>query len=137
MYVSDRIMYLFSGLIVLSLVGMFLQSWRLILYPYLVVIGVAITIGIWKAVRNRPALLWVPISVAGGYIVLFVTLDLITRNDPAGGSTYVLGMTPGLALYLLGILPLAVIASLIYALIFDPGDIEEMENEFKTGEAAK
>ncbi|MCW1929410.1 hypothetical protein [Bhargavaea beijingensis] len=137
MYVSDRIMYLFSGLIGLSLVGMFLESWRLILYPYLVVIGVAITVGMWNVVKKRPGMLWVPILIAGGYLALFIILDVITRNDPAGGSSYVLGMTPGLAIYLLGILPLAVLASLIYALIFDPGDVAEMEQEFRTGEAAE
>jgi hypothetical protein len=137
LYVSDRIMYLFSGLIVLSLVGMFLESWRLILYPYLIVIGVAITLGMWNSVKKKPGMLWVPIVIAGGYLTLFITLDVITRNDPAGGSTYILGMTPSLAIYLLGILPLAVIASLIYALIFDPGDTEEMEKEFRTGEAAE
>jgi len=32
---------------------------------------------------------------------------------------------------------LAVLASLIYALIFDPGDVAEMEQEFRTGEAAE
>lgn len=79
----------------------------------------------------------VPILIAGGYLALFIILDVITRNDPAGGSSYVLGMTPGLAIYLLGILPLAVLASLIYALIFDPGDVAEMEQEFRTGEAAE
>lgn len=137
LYVSDRLMYLFSGLIVLSLVGMFLESWRLILYPYLVVIGVGITIGMWNAVKKKPGMLWLPIFISGGYLVLFIILDVITRNDPAGGNSYILGMTPALAIYLLGILPLAVVASLIYALIFDPGDVEEMDKEFKTGEVAE
>ena len=130
-------MYLFSGLIALSLVGMFMESWRLILYPYVIVIGVAITVGMWRAVREKPGMIWVPTVIAGGYLALFVTLDVITRSDPAGGSHYILGMTPALALYLLGILPLAVIASLIYALIFDPDDMEEMDREFRTGEAAE
>ncbi|SIT79673.1 hypothetical protein [Edaphobacillus lindanitolerans] len=137
MYVNDRIMYVFSGLIVLSLAGMFMQSWRLILYPYLIVIGLAITIGIWRAVKRSPAKIWVPALVAGGYVALFATLDIITRNDPAGGNHYFLGMTPSLAIYLLGILPLAVIASLLYALLFDAEDTETLKQEFKREEAAE
>ncbi|MET3576317.1 hypothetical protein ACFFIY_00745 [Bhargavaea ullalensis] len=137
MYVSDRIMYLFSGLIVLSLLGMFMQSWRLILYPYLLVIGIVITLGMWKAVKKSRAKLWVPGLVAGGYLALFISLDVITRSDPAGGSGYILGMTPSLALYLLGILPLAVIASLLYALLFDGSDTEALKQEFRSGEAAE
>src|SRR5699024_7492819 len=52
MHVSDKMIYLFLVLIVVSLVGMLIDAWRLILYPYLIVVGLMILFGLWKPIKR-------------------------------------------------------------------------------------
>lgn len=118
MSTSDKLIYTLLILVSLSLLGMLTASWRLILYSYLIVIGLAIFTGISKSVKENPRKIWIPILVSGAYLLLYAWLDILTMNSPTGGSASIFGLTPSLALYVLGIWPLANIICLLYAWTF-------------------
>lgn len=118
MSTSDKVIYTLFVLVTLTLIGMFVGSWRVILYPYLIVIGIAILLGLMKTIKQNPKMIVVPIVVSAVYLVLYIWLDIMTLNLPTGGVKYVFGLTPSMALYLLGIWPLANIICLLYAWTF-------------------
>lgn len=118
MHVPDKVIYLFLVLVSLTFVGMIFQSWRMILYPYLLVIGITVFIGLWKSIKRIPTKIWIPVIVSVIYIVLYGGLDFISRDSLTGGDYYIFGLTPTMALYLIGLLPLAVLICLLYALTF-------------------
>ncbi len=118
MHVSDKWIYTFLFLISLSFVGMILQSWRIILYPYLIVIGLSVLFGLWKSIKRNPTKIWIPISISIIYFILYGWFDALTYQSPSGGDTYFLGLVPSTALYMLTIFPLAVIVCLLYAITF-------------------
>ncbi|WP_029266485.1 hypothetical protein [Virgibacillus alimentarius] len=129
MHVSDRIIYLFLFLVGLSLIGMILQSWRMILYPYLIVIGITILIGMWKSIIHVPKKICIPISVSIIYFILYGLLDILSLDSIADKDYYIFGMTPTMALYLIAILPSAVIICLLYAITFTHGNMSNNTNE--------
>lgn len=118
MHVSDKVIYLFLFFVSVTFIGMLFQSWRVILYPYLIVIGITILIGLWKPIRKRPHKIWIPIAVSVIYLILYGLLDFISSSSILGGDYYIFGMTPSMALFMLGILPCAVIICLLYAITF-------------------
>lgn len=115
---SDKLIYLLLILISLTFIGTVTGSWRLILYPYLIVIGIAILFGVLKNVKKQPYKIWIPIVVSVIYLVLYGWLDIMTIDSPTGGESYIFGLTPSMALYLLLIWPLANIICLLYAWTF-------------------
>lgn len=115
---TDKLIYsllVFTGIMI---VGMFLASWRLILYAYLIMIGISILFGLLRHVKVNRSFMWIPIGTSIAYLTLYVWLDLITLGSPNGGEGLILGMTPATALYFLGIWPLSVLVSLLYAWTF-------------------
>jgi len=118
MSISDKIIYTILLLVSVTLIGMLTGSWRIILYPYLVVIGIAILAGLVKNVEKNPRKIWIPASVSLAYIILYSWLDVSTIDSPTGGTSYILGLTPSMAIYLLGIWPLANLVCLLYAWTF-------------------
>lgn len=118
MHVPDKVIYLFLVLVSLTFIGMVFQSWRIILYPYLIVIGITVLIGMWKSIKHIPYKIWIPVIVSIIYIVLYGGLDFISHGSPTEGDYYIFGLTPTMALYLMGLLPLAVLICLLYALTF-------------------
>lgn len=115
---SDKMIYTVLLLVSATLIGMFTGSWRIILYPYLVVIGIAILAGLVKSVKSNPRNIWIPASVSLVFIMLYGWLDIITIDSPTGGTSYILGLTPSMAVYLLGIWPLTNLICLMYAWTF-------------------
>ncbi|MEK3937340.1 hypothetical protein MKY41_18775 [Sporosarcina sp. FSL W7-1349] len=115
---SDKLIYSLLFFVSLSLIGMLTASWRLILYSYLFVIGLAILTGILKSVKENPRKIWIPITVSIAYFMLYGWLDIMTIDSPTGGSSFIFGLTPSLALYVLCIWPLANLICLLYAWTF-------------------
>ncbi|MEX3622106.1 hypothetical protein [Viridibacillus arvi] len=115
---SDKLIYTLLVLVSITFIGAITGSWRFILYPYLIVIGIAILFGLLKSIKQNPRKIWIPVSVSVLYIILYVSLDIMTINTPTGGSSYLLGLTPSMALYILAIWPLANIICLLYAWTF-------------------
>ncbi|MDM5248744.1 MULTISPECIES: hypothetical protein [unclassified Lysinibacillus] len=114
----DKLIYTLLSLVIITFIGTITGSWRFILYPYLIVIGIAILFGILKNVKQNPWKMWIPVSVVIVYIILYAWLDIITIDTPTGGSKYIFGLTPSMALYILGIWPLANLICLLYAWTF-------------------
>lgn len=115
---SNRLMYAFLGLTVLIIVGMLSGSWRAVLYPFLLMAGVSILFGFTRELPGSIRPLLVAGTVVLSFGVLFVGLDLMTGGEPTGSTSYVLGMTPAMAWYLLGFPPLALLAGILYAVTF-------------------
>lgn len=130
MQLSDRLIYALGGLAILMIIGMFASSWRMILYPVILVMGISILFGSLSELPDRKR----PLLVAGSIVVLFgllfTSIDIMTGGDPTGRSTnYVLGMTPPTALYMISFPLLTVLAGLLYALTFRQEDVEEVLEE--------
>lgn len=115
---SDKLIYLLLFLVSLIFIGAMTGSWRIILYPYLIIVGIAVLFGIWKSVHRNPRKIWIPIAVSILYLFLYGWLDIMTLVKPTGGDGYIFGLTPSMALYLLLIWPLANIMCLLYAWTF-------------------
>lgn len=118
MHVSDKIIYTLLLLVSLTFIGMIIHSWRIILYPYLIVIGLVILCGMWKSIKIDPRKVWIPVTVSVVYLILYGYLDILSRDSKIVGDYYIFGMTPTVALFMLGILPFAVIVCLLYAITF-------------------
>ena len=129
MELSNRMIYAVLGLVVLMLVGMLLSSWRVILYPLILLIGISILFGY---TRELPGRKW-PLLVAGSIVVLygllFILLDLLTGGEPTGSTNYVLGMTPPMALYIISFPLLVILAGVLYGLTFVQEDVQEVVEE--------
>lgn len=129
MELSNRLIYAMLGLVVLMLIGMLLSSWRIILYPLILVIGVSILFGY---TRELPEKKW-PLLVAGSivmlYGLLFIVLDFMSGGEPTGSTNYVLGMTPPMALYIISFPLLIVLAGVLYGLTFKQEDVQEVVEE--------
>jgi hypothetical protein len=130
-------MYVLLGLTVLMLIGMLTGSWRVILYPFLLVVGVSILFGFTREIgnRSRPLLVAGPVVIL--FVVLFLVLDISTGMQPTGSASRVLGMTPPMAWYLLGFPPLAILVGVLYAVTFqneEPETPQRVANEAAEGE---
>lgn len=130
MQLSDRLIYALGGLAILMIIGMLASSWRMILYPIILVMGISILFGNLRELPDRKR----PLLVAGLVVVLFgslfIVIDIMTGGDPTGRSTnYVLGMTPPTALYMIGFPLLVVLAGVLYGLTFQQEDAEEVLEE--------
>ncbi|MGB3682076.1 MAG: hypothetical protein WA990_06270 [Rubrobacteraceae bacterium] len=129
MELSNRLIYAVLGLVTLMLIGMLLSSWRVILYPLILVIGISILFGYTRELAGRK---W-PFLVAGSVVVLygllFILLDLLTGGEPTGSTNYVLGMTPPMALYIISFPLLVILAGVLYGLTFKQEDVQEVIEE--------
>ena len=132
MELSNKLMYALLGLAALMLVGMLTASWRAILYPLLLIMGISV---LFSFVRELPHGRR-PLLIAGPFLALFllffVVLDAATGFEPTASTDYVLGMTPATAFYLLGFPPLVVLTGLLYAVTFtredaDPQTLEQQD----------
>lgn len=130
MQLSDRLIYALGGLAILMIIGMLASSWRMILYPIILVMGISILFGNLRELPDRKQSLLVAGLVVVLFGSLFIVIDIMTGGDPTGRSTnYVLGMTPPTALYMIGFPLLVVLAGVLYALTFQQEDAEEVLEE--------
>ena len=129
MELSTRLIYAVLGLVVLMLIGMLVSSWRVVLYPLVLLIGISILFGY---TRELPGRRW-PLLVAGTMVVLygllFVALDVLTGGEPTGSTNYVLGMTPPMALYVISFPLLVILSGFFYGLTFKEEDVQEVIEE--------
>lgn len=123
---SDWLVYAMLGLMVVILIGMLTGSWRVVLYPFLLVIGISIILGFVRQIAGGRSA--VALASAGGvvalFFVLFVWVDLLSGGEPTGSTAYILGMTPVTALYVIGVPLLVALPGLLYALTFTREDVD-------------
>lgn len=108
------------GCVVLA--GMLLDTWELVLYPSLLVIGVLLAMA---SVRRQGAVrVGLPVGVVALLVVLYATLHVMGIDSPSGTGTF-LGWDPMTALYLFGVGPAVLLVGLLYALTDRPDATEE------------
>lgn len=119
----SKLIYGLLGLVIVLIIGMLTSSWRLILYPYVIIIGLSMLFGILKSLKQKHILIFAPVLITLLLLILFLSLDIITVRSPFGGSGYVLGMTPSIAIVLLGIWPTAILVTLAFRWTFGTDEL--------------
>lgn len=127
---SNVSIYAMLGLVIVLIVGMLLSSWRLVLYPFLPIVGIGMLYGLTRAVKRNRALLLVPSGVVVLLAGLYGWLDAMSVADP-DGEGLVIGFAPTTALYFFGVAPAFLLVGLLFALTFSQ-DAPEVEESAQT-----
>lgn len=114
---TDRLVTVLLVLVTIMLVGMLTASWQVVLYPYLVVVGVIILLGVGARRGTDSVLMWFGIAVPVVYIALYVWLEVVMAGQPEEGSDLVLGLVPSTAIYFLAIWPVGLVVAACYAFL--------------------
>jgi len=114
---TDRLVTLLLVLVTIMLVGMLTASWRVVLYPYLIVLGVIILLGVGSRRGKDPVLMCFGIAVPIVYVLLYVWLDVVMAGTSAEGSELVFGLVPSTAIYFLAIWPTGLVVAAGYAVL--------------------
>jgi hypothetical protein len=122
---SNRFVYASVALLVLIIIGMLVGSFRLIIYPYLVLVGILLFIGLAKKIKVNKKIIWIPTLVTFLFLLLQGWLDLTTLSSPIGGENLIFGFTISTAIYYLGIWTLCASFSLIYVWAFSQPQVEQ------------
>ncbi|MDN5896467.1 MAG: hypothetical protein L0H93_20910 [Nocardioides sp.] len=113
---TDRLVMLLLVLTCIMLAGMLTASWRVVLYPYLVVIGVIILLGVGTRRSRDSVLMWMGIGVPVGYIALYLWLEVAMQGAGGESSDLVFGLVPTTAIYFFAIWPFGLLVAGLYAL---------------------
>lgn len=115
MTLGDRLVAGVLGLTVLMLIGMIASSWRLVLYPYLIIVGIMILLGIGrKKSLKRLGLFWAS-AVTIIYIAVYIWLDIVFTNRDTTDLSLIGGLAPSTAIYFFVIWPLGLLVALLYS----------------------
>lgn len=114
---TDRLVTLLLVLVTIMLVGMLTTSWQVVLYPYLIVLGVVIMLGVGSRRGRYSTLKWFAIAVPVVYIALYVWLEIVMAGKPEEADTLVLGLVPSTAIYFFAIWPAGLLVAAGYALL--------------------
>lgn len=95
--------------------GMMLGSWRLVLYPAILLIGLLIAISLHRRVPGLAVSL--PAAVVLVLLALYGALDVMGVSAPTGEGMF-LGWDPMTALYLFGLGTSFLGVGLLYGLVF-------------------
>lgn len=128
---TDRLVTLLLVLVAIMLVGMLTASWRVVLYPYLVVIGVIILLGVGSRRGNDKVLLGFGIAVPIVYIALYIWLEAVMAADPGASNDLVLGLVPSTAVYFFAIWPAGLVVAAAYGFFH-----RRLMSDTTTGDAA-
>jgi MFS superfamily sulfate permease-like transporter len=102
---------------VLILIGMFAASWKLILYPYFVMVGIILAIGLGKILQQTKHLIIIPLVSSAMFIILFMLLDANGWTSATGGGNetkYFLGLVPTTFIYLVFVSSTVILLSFLY-----------------------
>jgi hypothetical protein len=106
---------------VLILIGMLATSWKLILYPYFVMIGIILTISLGKILRQTKHLIIIPAVSSVIFIILFILLDVNGWASATGGGNetkYFIGLVPTTFIYLVFVSSTVIFLSFLYIWVF-------------------
>lgn len=116
---SNKSAYAFATLLLLVIIGLLIGSFRLVIYPYMVIVGLLLMGGLAKKLNVNKKIIWIPTVVTTLFLLLQIWLDLVTLHSPIGNGTLIFGITPSTAIYYLGIWLICASFSLIYAWTFN------------------
>jgi hypothetical protein len=112
---------LFLAGTVLILIGMLVTSWKLILYPYFVMIGIILAISLGKILLSSKHLIIIPAVSSAIFIILFMLLDANGWTSATGGGNatkYFLGLVPTTFIYLVFVSSTVILLSFLYIWVF-------------------
>lgn len=115
MTTGDRLVASVFALSVLMFVGMVASSWRMILYPYLVMVGVIILLGVGRKAAVRKLGVYCALGVGIIYVLVHVWLDVVFSNRDTAELHLVGGLEPSTAIYFFVIWPLGLLVALLYS----------------------
>ncbi|GMB08154.1 hypothetical protein [Thermolongibacillus altinsuensis] len=107
---------------VLILIGMLATSWELILYPYFVMIGIILAIGLGKILLSSKHLITIPSVSSAIFIILFMLLDVNGWASATGGGNatkYFLGLVPTTFIFLVCVSSTVILLSFLYIWVFN------------------
>jgi len=114
---TDRLVMALLVLVTIMLIGMLTASWRVVLYPYLIALGVIILLGVGKRRGRDGVLLGFGIAVPIVYIALYLWLEVVMSGDPGSSTDLVLGLVPSTAVYFLAIWPFGILVAACYGFL--------------------
>lgn len=126
-----KLIYGMLTLFILMVVGMLTSSWRVILYSYILIIGVSFLLDLPKMNGLRRSHFMIPISFTAVLLVLFIWIDFTFTHTPLNGKNYVFGLVPTTAVAFLGFWPLIIIATLIYAWTFPKSESTKIKSDLQ------
>jgi len=97
----------------------------MVLYPYLVVIGIGFLFSLGRR-QNSKRFLVIPGGAMLLYFLLFLWLDVLGWDSISGGgehSSYYFGLVPTTAVYLIGVSSTVIVFSLLYSWMLN-SDVE-------------
>jgi hypothetical protein len=122
MFSVNKSIYIMLLAVLIIMAGMLFESWRLVLYPYMVIIGICVAIGLSKVIKRNKNFIWLPISITVIFTVLFIAIDVLTLDPASTLDTHFLGLSPSTAVLLLGVWPVVVLLSLVYSITFSSAE---------------
>jgi hypothetical protein len=129
---SNKSVYAFAALLVLIIIGMLTGSFRLIIYPYIFIIGLLLLSGLAKKVKVNKKIIWIPTVVTCLFLLLHTWLDVATLHSPTGGVNLIFGFTLSTAIYYFGIWILCASFSLLYVWTFNKPEVTQSAIETNT-----
>lgn len=140
---TDRLVMLLLALVTVMLAGMLTSSWRVVLYPYLVVIGVVVLLGVGKRRGRDPVLMGFGVGVMLVYLALYIWLDVAMAPELGSSTDLVAGVVPTTAIYFFAIWPFGLVVAALYALLYrrivvddEPTDGVARRHDGSTGSGA-
>jgi hypothetical protein len=119
---SNRAIYAVGTLLAFITIGMLLGSFRLIIYPYICILGLLFISGIGQSMKMNKKIRRFPLILTVLFLILFIGLDYVTLDSPIGDGDLFFGLSSSSAIYYLGIWILCLIVSMIYAWAFKQQD---------------
>ncbi len=114
---TDRLVLLMLVLVSIMLVGMLTSSWRVVLYPYLVLVGVVILLGVGQRRQHDRVLMGLGIGVTVVYLALYLWLDVAMTSELGASKTLIGGVVPTTAIYFFAIWPFGLVVAALYAVL--------------------
>lgn len=113
---TNRLVTALLILVSLMLVGMLTGSWRVVLYPYLAVIGIIILLGVGSRRADSRVYLALGAGVSVVYFALFIWLDVVMGPGIDADTGLIGGVVPSAAIYFFAIWPFGMVVAVLYAL---------------------
>ena len=114
---TDRLVTLLLVLVSIMLVGMLTASWRVVLYPYLVVIGIVILLGVGRRRHHDRVLMGLGVGVTLVYLALYLWLDMTMGSELGASTDLIAGVVPTTAIYFFAIWPFGLVVAALYAVL--------------------
>ena len=88
----NKSVYAFAALLLIVIIGMLTASFRLVIYPYMLIVGLLLFSGLAKKRNVNKNLIWIPTVITLLFLMLQLCLDLVTLHSPIGNGKLIFGI---------------------------------------------